>query len=123
MVNWLLCFPKLSWISSFRLQKNRPCCHVPMPTVSLAIHRHFRFPIPVAPVSPCAEDEFVVIGGQHSVEALRRLGAEMMAKKRDVPEVVSRVLARVMKAETPLQVRQYAAGDAQAAQTAVTERT
>lgn len=77
-------------------------------------HRASSVHTPLPSVS--AEEEYVVISGQTSVEALRMLQADLLAEHRDVPTVVQEVIARILKPETPVPVRQYAAGDAQAAQ-------
>ena len=55
------------------------------------------------------------------MEALKRYRSELLAQHRDVPEFINTVVARVLKPATPVAIRQYAAGDAQAAQQAVTE--
>ena len=50
------------------------------------------------------------------MEALRQRRDEMLEGGMDVPPVYNEVVARVLRWDTPLGVRQYAAGDAQAAQ-------
>ena len=60
-----------------------------------------------------------MISGQHATEALRRRRADFLAKHLDVPPLYDEVLARILKHETPVAARQYAAGDSQAAQLAV----
>ena len=62
---------------------------------------------------------FVVISGQHSVEVVRRLREEKLRQNLDLTEPFMSVIARVYKVTTPKHVRQYAAGDAQAAQLTV----
>jgi hypothetical protein len=59
---------------------------------------------------------YIVIGGQHVVEALRKRRGELLEARLEVPEPYSHVLATVLKHETPLGVRLFAAGDSQAAQ-------
>ena len=64
-------------------------------------------------------DDYLVISGQTSLEALKRIKRDLLEQRRDVPKVVEEVSARIMRYDTPLAIRQFAAGDAQAAQTQV----
>ena len=69
--------------------------------------------------SPFTVDDYIVLSGQHLLEALRRRGADFVAEKLDVPRQYEYVLATILKPETPIDARQAVAGDAQAAQMAV----
>ena len=60
--------------------------------------------------------KYTIIGGQHITEALKARRAELFSEGRDVSEVYSSVIATVLKHETPLPIRLYAAGDSQAHQ-------
>ena len=64
-------------------------------------------------------DRYVVLGGQHTIEAVRRLRQELVERAQPVPRVYRKVQARVVRPETPLDIRQRLAGDHQAAQGAV----
>jgi hypothetical protein len=61
----------------------------------------------------------MVIGGQHGVAALKQKHEQPVARKLDVPEVFSEVVARVLRPDVPVGERQYAARDHQAGQSAV----
>ena len=62
---------------------------------------------------------FIVLGGQHSVEAIRRLREELVAAAKPLPPTYTTFVARVVKPGVPLRERQLLAGDHQVAQSAV----
>ena len=64
---------------------------------------------------------FVVLGGQHTVAAMRRIRELSLRDNRAPPRVTQEVVARVLRPDTPLEVRQRLAGDHQAAQADVRE--
>ena len=68
-------------------------------------------------------DEFVVISGQHTVQALRRRAEDYQREKYAVPKPFTTVVATILKPQTPLKVRQLAAANEQAAQTMVKSLT
>jgi hypothetical protein len=61
-------------------------------------------------------DEFIVISGQHLCTALKRVAEQMLQQGLDPPAPYTKVSCRIMRHNTPVGVRQLAAGDAQAAQ-------
>lgn len=64
-------------------------------------------------------DDFVVLGGQHLCEALKKRAEEYEKQGLDAPEPFLKVVCRVLRHDTPVGVRQMAAGDNQAAQLSV----
>ena len=48
---------------------------------------------------------YIVIGGQHSVEALKKRRAELLREHRDLPEEFNSVLATVLAHSTPIGIR------------------
>ena len=59
---------------------------------------------------------YVVLGGQHSVAAIKQLRQEYLERSLPPPECYQKVLAKVLLFETPLDLRQRMAGDHQCAQ-------
>ena len=72
----------------------------------------------IPPPSTLTALTYIILGGQHAVEALRRRRAELHAASLNVPDQFNEVVATILRHETPLGVRLYAAGDSQAAQSA-----
>ena len=62
---------------------------------------------------------YYVLGGQHALAAVLAMRKRLQEQSLPVPEHLSLVLARVLKVDTPLDIRQRVAGDHQAAQSAV----
>ena len=60
-----------------------------------------------------------MLSGQHLVEALRRRAGDYDAQDLDPPAPYLRLVCRVLKYDTPVGIRQLAAGDAQMAQSTV----
>ena len=64
----------------------------------------------------CTADEYYVLSGQHVVEAIRQRAGDYQRDQQRVPPVFKQVSATVLRPDTPLRIRQLAAGDAQAQQ-------
>jgi hypothetical protein len=64
----------------------------------------------------CTAATYIIVGGQHIVEALRRRRAKLLAANVSLPTQYMTVSATVLRHDTPLPVRLYAAGDSQAQQ-------
>ena len=65
----------------------------------------------------------MVVSGQHSVLALRRRAADYEREGLTAPDLLLAVSAVVLRPDTPLKIRELAAGDAQAAQGLVRDLT
>ena len=66
-----------------------------------------------------AADEFVVLSGQHTFLAMQRRANDYRSEMLAVPRKLEFVSNTILAPGTPLNIREFASGDAQAVQSAV----